>query len=180
MKKTFSQILIVTFCILTITLFSNCESKKDKVETSQEEKTEQQSQKVETNIEVSDDEITTFIQASIMIQDTENEFRTASINLVKNSDMGIERFQEISQLQNAPNQDQNVSKEEMQEFDALTAELQEIQMDAQENAENIIEQQGMDTDRYRTISMASQRDSDLQQRLQQEYMKQKEQTSQQP
>ncbi len=166
---------MVVFSI-TITFLVSCQAKKE----STEEKPKTETQKTQTiqpqkqgNIEVSDAEITKFIATANKLRASQDKMRTKLMNMIKESDLGMQKYQAIAQSKRKPNdttQAQNFTKKELQDFDNLSKEISMMQ---QKNAEKIVSQEGLTFERYKAISSAARQDSTLQGRLRKEAMKQR-------
>jgi len=175
---------ITCICFLTLTFLFGCQAKKEagKQEEPNTQTTEQQlTQESPQDITVNDAEITQFIQIANKLQKSQQETRTESIQKIEDSKLGMQKYQQIAQAKRNPNdttQLENFTDTELSDFDDLTQELREIQEKAGKSAEELVETEGMDVERYKEIAMAARRDTTLQQRLQEEAMKQQQDTEQ--
>jgi len=181
-KKT-SKVLF--FCFLAIALLSNCQAKKEKGTKSAQEKTQEPTQEMMQNqqgdIEVSDKEIETFIDIANKIRSSQGETRTKSIKKIEESDLGMQKYQQIANAKRNPadtTQPPEFTDKELDQFNQLSQELQKIQQEAQADAKSMVKEEGMTVERYTAISRAARQDSTLQKRLQEEAMKQQGQEQQ--
>ena len=174
--RKITKILLIS--VILVVFLTSCQSKKEKGNLEKESTTKSQESMEEPaeKIEVSDKEVEKFITIANQLRTSQNESRMTSMNKVKESDLGMRKYQEIAQSQNNPqsNAGQNFTEEELQQFAELNEELMEIQTEAQKEAEEIIEAEGMDFERYKAISLAVRQDSTLGKRLQEEAMKQRQ------
>ncbi|MFO8236426.1 MAG: DUF4168 domain-containing protein [Bacteroidales bacterium] len=116
-------------------------------------------------MEISDEELQNFVEASQEIQMLNNELQDKMVELIENSDMGLDRFQEISQMQQQ-GQDASLSEEEESIMASIQEEMQKEQQAMRPKMDGILEDHGLDAERYMAISRAMQTDEELQQRYQ--------------
>ena len=88
------------------------------------------------------------------------------VSTVENEGVEVERFNEIVQSQQDPNQDADASEEEMEIFNTVIRELQIIQNAAQQEMQRAVIDEGLTVERYQELMSQVQTDANLQQRLQ--------------
>ncbi len=120
--------------------------------------------------EVSDDEITKFIDVFQELQSLQQETQMKAAQMIKESNLGMEKYREIATAQQNPSEGstEDFSEEEMKEFNELSEKLNGFEQEIQTKSEEKIKEAGMEPSRYESIAQASQSDSALQERLQKE------------
>lgn len=84
---------------------------------------------------------------------------------VQEAVLEVQRFSEIMEAQQDPNQEMDASEEEIAMLAAASQALQKIQQKAQQDIKKVISDNGFTVQRYQAIMMALRNDADLQQRL---------------
>ncbi|MFW6347253.1 MAG: DUF4168 domain-containing protein [Cyclonatronaceae bacterium] len=120
------------------------------------------------DIEVSDDEMRNFVEVTMDAQEVQNEAQGEMIELVEESGMSVDRFNEIlSGMQEGNSQeDMDVDDEEMENFDSVIEELEVIQQGVEEKITTKIEENDMEVERFQEINMALQMSPELQEKYQ--------------
>ncbi len=116
-------------------------------------------------MEISDEELQNFVKASQEIQMLNSELQDKMIKLIEDSEMSLDRFQEISQQQQQ-GQEASLSEEEESIMASIQEKMSEEQQAMRPEMDKILEENGMDAERYMAISRALQSDEELQQRYQ--------------
>ncbi len=119
--------------------------------------------------EVSGEELKQFASAFQQVQTVNQQVQQRMIKAVEETGLDVQRYNEIQQAQQDPNQEVNVSDEELEQYTATTQELEKIQAGAQQEIQGKITEQGLTVNRYQEIAAALQNDTELQQKLQ-EYL----------
>ncbi len=166
----------IFLCLLVASFLSACQGQKDSTENEQET-SGQMEQQVSGDIEVSDEEVEKFINLNQEIQKDQQKFQQEFMQILQNSTLGLQKYQAMAQAMNDPNSDKkdSFSDADVQTYNELTKQMQEIQGKAQKQAESIIEDSDIGMDRFNAISNAAQQDTALQNRLRNEMMKQMQQ-----
>lgn len=120
------------------------------------------------DIEVSDEELNDFVDVTMDAQQVQSEAQSEMIELVEESGMTVDRFNEIlsGMQQGNTQEDMEVGDEEMETFDGVIEELEVIQQGVEEKIVGHIEDKEMEVERFQEINMALQMDQELQQRYQ--------------
>lgn len=131
---------------------------------------QQQMPEVPTSDDVSDEELQQFVSTISDIEPIQMELQSDVQELVGEHDISMERFQQLMMaMQNPQMADQvEISDEERSKIEEIQPELSELQMSAEEDMVEKIEDNGMDVERYQAIMMGAQQDQELMTRLQQE------------
>lgn len=115
--------------------------------------------------EVSDEDLQQFVAVSQQMQIINQKAQQNMIQALQDEGLEAQRYTEIQQSQQDPNQEANASDEEMVQFEAATQELQKIQIDAQQQMQEMLKAEGLTQNRYQQISMSLQSDPELQQKM---------------
>lgn len=116
--------------------------------------------------EISDEELKDFASVVQQVQIINQETQQEMIGVVEEEGLNAERFNEIQQTQQAPEQESNATNEEMAKFEAANRELEKIQGQALQKVQEKITDAGMTMTRYEEIGMSLQTDPDLQAKFQ--------------
>lgn len=117
--------------------------------------------------DVSDDEIEQFALAFVEIQNIEQKMQPEMVQAVEKEGIEVQRFNEIMNAQQDPNQEVDASEEELKKFAAANREIEDIQNQAQREMMGKIAESGLSVDRYQEIMTAVRNNPELQQKLQQ-------------
>lgn len=116
--------------------------------------------------DVSDAELQQFASVAEQIQVMNQEAQQKMVGAVEGEGLEVERFSEIQQAQQMPDQEVDATDEEMEKYNAALEELEEIQVQAQQDMQEKIQDEGMSEERYQEIGMALQSDPELQAKFQ--------------
>jgi len=116
-------------------------------------------------VEVTDAELNKIASAFQGIQKVNMEAQQQVIKKVEESGFDANRFNELYQASASPEKTANASDEEKERFGKVMNEIQQMQAGFTEKIEEIISNEGMSIERYQTIAMALQSDTELQGRL---------------
>ena len=116
--------------------------------------------------DVSDDEIEQFALAFVEIQNIEQKVQPEMVQAVEKEGIEVQRFNEIMNAQEDPNQEVDASEDELKKFASANREIEDIQMRAQREMMGKITETGLTVERYREIMTALRNDPELQQKLQ--------------
>jgi hypothetical protein len=116
--------------------------------------------------EVSDDEIEQFALAFVEVQNIEQKVQPEMIQAVEEEGIEVQRFNEIMNAQQDPNQEVDASEDELKKFASANREIEDIQNRAQREMMGKITKSGLTVERYQEIMTAVRNDPALQQKLQ--------------
>lgn len=116
--------------------------------------------------DVSDKELTTFVAAFQQVQIINQQAQQNMAKAVQDEELSIERFNEMKQSEQNPNQEVQGTTEEMEQFDRANQQIVQIQKEATQSMQKKIEDEGLTIQRYQEIAMALQNSPELQQKIQ--------------
>lgn len=117
---------------------------------------------------VGDAELEQFAQALQTIQGAQQDAQMEMQEIVQSSALGQERFNEIHETVNTTGEmPANVGDSEAQDYSVIVEELSTMQQDLQMEMATIVQDAGMEVERFNAIVMAIQQDEELWQRIQQ-------------
>lgn len=116
-------------------------------------------------VEVTDAELNKIASAFQGIQKVNMEAQQEVMKKVEESGFDSNRFNELYQASASPEKTVDASDEEKERFGKVMSEIQQMQVGFTEKIEEIISNEGMSIERYQTIAMALQNDTELQGRL---------------
>lgn len=116
-------------------------------------------------VEVSDSELNKIASAFQDIQKVNMEAQQKVMKTVEESGFEANRFNEMYQAAASPEKTVDASDEEKERFGKLMNEIQQMQVGFTQKIEKIIVDEGLSMERYQTIAMALQSDTELQGRL---------------
>jgi hypothetical protein len=116
---------------------------------------------------IPDQDLEKFVDAykgMVVLNETAQQRMVAAVEAEK---LSVERFNELSQAQEAPDSPAKpATPEEQKQFDAAMGQLMKVQMEVQGEMEALIVKSGLSVERYQEIAMRLQSDPELQLRIQ--------------
>ncbi len=119
----------------------------------------------QTEEEVSDKELKQFATAFQEVQTINEQAQNNMVNAIEKEGLNVQRFNEIQQAQQDPNQEAGATDEELEQYESAITELEKIQMGAQQEMEEKITNEGLTIPRYQEIAAAIQASPELQQKF---------------
>ncbi|MEX0684755.1 MAG: DUF4168 domain-containing protein [Balneolales bacterium] len=131
----------------------------------------QQEMPQQEKVELDDQELDVFIEGLVKAQEVQNESQMKMIEKVEDDGLGVDKFNEIHQamgmaMQTGEEPEIEATPEEMASYEALSEEIEQISMEADEEITIAIEEEGMEMPRFQEILAAVQTDPQLQQQIQ--------------
>lgn len=123
-------------------------------------------QQQQEKIEVSDAELLKFAEVFQQMRMLNQQAQQEMIQAVEAEELELQRFNEIHQGKMDASKEVETSSTEDEKYEAVLAELQEIQPKYQEKMQSAIADSGLSMERYQQMAMALQSDAELQKRLQ--------------
>ncbi|MFW6224712.1 MAG: DUF4168 domain-containing protein [Bacteroidota bacterium] len=123
----------------------------------------QQSEEVN---KVSDKELKEFAVAAQKVQIINQEVRQKINNTLKEKGLDVQRFNEIQQTQQNPQQDVDATNEEMVKYKSASMELEKIEGQAHQKIQKKIKESGLTMSRYENIARLLQNNPDLKEKFQ--------------
>ena len=117
---------------------------------------------------ISDQELESFVKAAVKVEELQKESEGKMVKAIQDEGLEPNRFVEINTLQQNPAADTEnaVSEKELDNYNKAMKEVQSIQQGAQTEQIKIIEQEGLDVNRYVQIAKAVQQDPGLMKKVQ--------------
>lgn len=126
----------------------------------------QMQQQQQVNPDVSDEELQKFVDAYQEIQVENQKIQQEMIAKIKEEGMDVQRFSQIQQAKQNPQQEASMTAEEKEALESLMPKLQTIQQESQAVMQEKIESAGLSMSRYQEIAQMIQQSPELQQKLQ--------------
>ncbi|MEX2379404.1 MAG: DUF4168 domain-containing protein [Vicingaceae bacterium] len=126
----------------------------------------QQQQQQQTTPDISDEELQKFVDAFQEVQAENQKIQQKMIAEIQEEGMDVQRFSQIQQAQQNPDQEVDMTAEEEEAIGNLMPELQSIQQESQVVMQKKIEDAGLSMTRYQEIAQMVQQSPELQQKLQ--------------
>lgn len=117
---------------------------------------------------ISDTEMEQFAGVFVELQSLNQQIQQKMVTAVQEEGIEVQRFNEIMNAQQDPNQEVDATEEELETFAAAGQAIQQIQQGAQQDMQKVITDSELSLDRYQSIMAAVQTDADLQQKLQEQ------------
>lgn len=125
----------------------------------------QQQQEVKTDF--SDEELMQFTKAAEAVNQISQEADAKMVKAIESAGLDLEKFNEIAAAQQNPNAEAPAADDsEMQKFQEVSGQLQEIQTEMQPKMVSAIEESGMDINKYQEVMLAYQQSPELQAKVQ--------------
>ncbi len=119
------------------------------------------------DIKVSDQELESFVKAAVKVDELQKESETKMVKAIQDEGLEPNRFIEINTIQQNPSAAENeVSEKELDNYNKAMKEVQSIQHNVQTEQVKVIEQEGLDVNRYIQIAKAAQQDPGLMKKIQ--------------
>ncbi|MFW5793173.1 MAG: DUF4168 domain-containing protein [Bacteroidota bacterium] len=122
-----------------------------------------------TSEDVSEKDLQLFAKAIKLMQVVEEQAQQKMITAVEEVGLDVQSYNNLQQKIQNSDQAENVSEEEMQQFNSASTAIQEIQLETQSELEEKIVEAGLTVEKYQTIGATVQSDPELQNKLQ-EYL----------
>lgn len=119
--------------------------------------------------ELSGEELKQFASAFQQVQTVNQQAQQKMVKTVEEEGLEVQRYNEIQQAQQDPNQEANATDEELKQYESATQGLEKIQEHTQQEMQEKIIEEGLTINRYQEIAAIVQSDPELQQELQ-EYL----------
>jgi len=128
---------------------------------------QQQMPDVPSSEDVSEEELETFVTTISDIEPIQVQLQSDIQQVLQEKEISVQRFQQLMQAMQNPQMAQQVeiTDEERQQIQEIQPELSDLQMKAQEEMVEKIEENGMNIQRYQAIMMGAQQDQELMTRL---------------
>lgn len=126
----------------------------------------QMQQQQQATPDISDKELQKFANAFQEVQVENQKIQQKMIAEIQEEGMEVQRFSEIQQAQQNPNQEVEMTAEEEKAIENLMPKLQTIQQESQTVMQEKIKSAGLTMNRYQEIAQMIQQSPELQQKLQ--------------
>src|SRR5690554_1449237 len=126
----------------------------------------QMQQQQQATPDISDEELQKFVDAFQEIQVENQKIQQKMIAEIQEEGMEVQRFSEIQQAQQNPNQEVEMTAEEEKAIESLMPKLQSIQQESQTVMQEKIKSAGLTMNRYQEIAQMIQQSPELQKKLQ--------------
>lgn len=115
--------------------------------------------------QVSDEDLTKIVELDKQLRPLQEAAQQEMMTALGNSGLEMQQYQSIAQMQQQGSTE-SVSDEEMQKYTALSAEIERIDQEMQNQAVTIMESEGYSLEQYQEVVMAIQQDPALMQKIQ--------------
>ncbi|WP_277485610.1 DUF4168 domain-containing protein [Catalinimonas alkaloidigena] len=112
-----------------------------------------------------DEELKTFIQANKSVVQVQQAAEQKMMQAIEETDMDVNRFNEIATAQQDPQADAEASAEEMATFNEAAQKVMAVQRETQSEIAAAVEEEGMEFNEYRQIMMAYQNSPKVQEQI---------------
>lgn len=123
----------------------------------------QEQQQTETNFD--DQELQQFASAAGKVMVLQQETEQKMIQAIEEENLELEKFNQILQSQQNQEIEANASEEEMQSFNSAAEKIIKIQTEVQTDMMRVIQEEGLEPQKYEQILMAYQSDPDTKARI---------------
>lgn len=124
-------------------------------------------QPTEMNTSFSDEDLAKFSKAAAKVNEIQQSAEKQMIDAIEKQGLDLDTFNEIAMAQQNPNAETGAIDEgDMKKFQAVSGDLQQIQMDMQPKMVEAIESTGIELNKYQEMVTAYQQSPELQQRVQ--------------
>ncbi len=123
-------------------------------------------------VDVDDAELEQFAEALVDVQIAQQDAQMEVQEIIEGSDLDMQRFQEIYQQEMAPAMgaeaeapEVEASDEEQAEYDRVLEEVEAVEMESMQEMENVVEDRGMNVERFNELAQGVPQDPELSQEL---------------
>lgn len=155
--------LLISILICIFLLVGSLSAQADTLESTP------QTQQEAPQIQVSPEELQKFANSVKQLQLTYHKFQTAMVQAVESEGLSQERFTEIYLAQQNPEAQPKpeITQKEKQDFEKAFMKVEQIQLDNQLQMKQIVEQEGLEVQRFNQIFATTLQDTTLQQQVRQ-------------
>lgn len=132
----------------------------------------QQMQQSAPDVELSDKEAAVFAKAAMAAQKVQMESQKKMIGIIQDEGLDVKTYQQIAKATQMGQSQDTVSDSNMEKYNNATDSIMVVQKKIQERVKQIIEDTGMEMQRFRKISLAARQDTQLQKQIQQQIREQ--------
>ncbi len=127
-----------------------------------------QQEQASPDIDVSDEELEQFVEVSSVVQGVQMEIQMEMVSIVEDEGLEVETYNQIAEARQMGQADEelDVSPEELEKFESASESIAEVEKELESKMTTVVEDEGMEMDRFMAINMALQQDQSLQQRVQ--------------
>ena len=126
------------------------------------------------DIEVADGELEDFAEALVDVQLAQRDAQAQVQSIIEDSDLNMQRFQEIYQQEAAPAMggqggegEIDTTDEEQAEYDRVVEEVESVETESVSEMEGLVEDHGISVERFNELARGIPRDQELAQQLSQ-------------
>ncbi|HYW18008.1 MAG TPA: DUF4168 domain-containing protein [Nodularia sp. (in: cyanobacteria)] len=155
--------------LLAGNLSALAQAPESKPETQLSQSLQAQLQLSQVKTTVSQEELQQFAKVIPTLQKIGQTSQQRSAQIIEQSGLSVERFQELSEAQQSPGAEPSspATPEEQQSFNQIAPEIESIQKDTLSEQEEAVRAGGLEPNRFNEIMIAIQQDPALQQQVQQ-------------
>jgi hypothetical protein len=124
------------------------------------------------DVDLSDKEAAVFAKAAMAAQKVQMESQKKLVEIIQNEGLDVKTYQQITKATQMGQSTDTVSDSNMEKYNKATDSIQVVQKKIQERIKNLIEDSGMEMQRFRQISQAARQDTQLQKQIQQKIREQ--------
>jgi len=123
-------------------------------------------QQQQVDIDLNEAELKKFAKAFQEVQKIQEEAQDKMVNIIEDKGLTIEEYNKLSRHQQQGDQaSEDISKQELNQFEAANSQINQIEEKIQSNMEEAITSQGLEIERFHKIRMGVMQDQELQQKL---------------
>jgi hypothetical protein len=114
----------------------------------------------------SDADMEKFAMAFEQVQSVNQQIQNEMVGAIQEEGLDVQEFNQIQQATQAEGEDTEIFEEDMAKFQKSMAAIQKVQTEAQEKMKKVIEESGLELQKYQEIMRAVQEDPAMQAKLQ--------------
>jgi hypothetical protein len=166
----YKQLLLGGFALaLAFSAGLPARSQTSQTEPQQQQQPQPQQQQTAPAADVSSEDLQKFANAVKQIQTIQQDYQGRMAQAVEQQGLSQDRYLAIQESQANPTAKPNsqVSEDEKQKFEQATAQVSQLQQEAESKMKEAVQAEGLDVKRFNEIFAAIQQDPSLQQQVQQ-------------
>lgn len=126
-----------------------------------------QNQQPAPEVDVSEEEVTVFAKAAMEAQKIQMQSQKEMVGAIQDEGLDVKTYQVIAKATQMGQAPDSISSEQMDKYDSANKSIKKVQTKVQEQVSSVVEEAGMEMERFQKISRAAQQDTQLQRRIQQ-------------
>lgn len=165
------QIAIILGMVLSINVACSSDQEESRMEIQQEQQQQQMQEQVNQQQarqqqqppadDIVEDELRQFAEGMQQIRSINEDTQEEMLSALEESGLDLQQYREMSQKVQSPDAQEDVTAQERQQLQQANQTLQQISQEAEQKQSEIIQNSGLEPERFQEIFVAVRQDSGL-------------------